>query len=79
VLGDTQTIVWPDTRDPLFNKLLQRVDAIFDGTMPDVTAGAHYYAAINSITPGGWFQKNIIDNASEHPLTAVAGGHHFYK
>ena len=40
VLGDSQTVVWGDYSDPLFEKVLYRVDDIYDGIYDDFTEGA---------------------------------------
>ena len=45
----------------------------------DPTDGALYYANLKVITPGGWFQKNIIDKPNEHPFILKIGAHSFYR
>ncbi len=78
-LGDSQTVLYPDPRDPGFIKLLQAVDGIYAGTGTDLSNGGLYYAALGNITPGGWFQREIVGEPEEHPVCARAGGHTFYK
>src|ERR1051326_685181 len=49
IVGDSQTVVYPQLGDPNFTKLLQYVDGVFDNTMTDsLTQGALYYADLNS-------------------------------
>jgi hypothetical protein len=78
-LGDSQTIVYPDIREPLFISLIQKIDDIYQGKGTDLSNGGLYYCNPSAITKGGWFEKTIIGNPAEHPICAHAGGHIFYR
>lgn len=66
------TTIW----EPTFVKLLAAVDGIFDGSIPDMTRGAHsihksgalYFCALNKIERP-WFKHNIVD--SKDPVTGL--------
>jgi hypothetical protein len=81
VLGDPMTIKYQDPREPAFQKVVQMVDQVFDGTLRDITNGAMYYADLNNptFTKDGWFQKNIIEKSDEHPRCAQIGTTTYYK
>jgi hypothetical protein len=78
VKGDPETIVYPDTRDPLFIKLLAAINDIYGGRQKDLTNGSHWYANPAAIT-SGWFKENIVDQPAVHPVTARVGGQTFWK
>lgn len=43
-LSEENTLYYPDTREPNFQRLLQWVDGVYDGTIEDkITNGAKYY------------------------------------
>jgi hypothetical protein len=76
IVGDSQTVEYPDVRDPLFQILLQRVDGIYEGVAPDnLVDGALYYADLQS--PGfdknGWFANTILKNPDKYPRLAQVG------
>lgn len=75
VKGDPGTVHYPDPRDPKFLNILQLVDTVYDDTRIDnLTGGALYYADIGQgITPGGWFERNIIGQPDIHSRTATIG------
>ena len=78
ILGDGQTVHYPDVRNPDFQKILQYVDAVFDlnNPMPDtLTNGALYYSDLNSsgFQKGGWFDRVILSNPTRFPRTATIG------
>jgi hypothetical protein len=81
VVGNSQTVLYPDPRDPDFISVMQLVDSVYDGTRADnLTDGALYYADIGrGITLGGWFEKNIINDPTNHPRTAQVGTTTFFK
>lgn len=81
VLGDNETIAYPDPRDPSFLQILQLTDTVYDGTRPDnLTNGALYYADMSSkgYRVGGWFDVNIARNA-DHPRVATIGTTTYFK
>ena len=45
----------------------------------DPTCGAHYYANLDEIQVGGWFQKHILTDAVNHPHLATIGKQDFFK
>ncbi len=81
ILGDGQTIKYPDSRDPKFLQVLQYVDTVYDDTRTDnLTGGALYYADLSrGVTPGGWFATNIVNNPTVHPRTAQIGTTTYFK
>jgi len=78
VKGDSQTIVYPDVRDPLFLRLIQALDAIYEGRSKDVTNGALYYGDLQDVT-SDWFKVHILGDPSAHPLCARIGRHSFFR
>lgn len=82
VLGDSQTIAYPDVRDPQFLQILQAVDSVYEGNRVDnLSNGALYYADLASpgYTKGGWFQRNIIEHPDLHPRVATVGTTTYFK
>ena len=76
VIGDGQTVKYPDPRDPVFVRLLQEVDGIYDNTTADnLTHGALYYADLSSpaYKPGNWFDRNIVQNPARFPRVTTVG------
>lgn len=78
VVGDSQTVAYPDIRDPNFQKLLQFVDAIFNDENPmadSLTSGALYYADLThaGFQKGGWFDRTILGNPQRFPRVAQIG------
>jgi len=81
VAGDGQTVKYPDPRDPAFQRVLQIVDSVFDGTMTDtLTNGALYYADLASpaYNKGGWFDRNVA-GSPDHPVVAKIGSTTYFK
>lgn len=80
-IGDSQTVEYPDPRDPEWQALLQNVEPIFSGEAVDnLTAGALYYCDPGpGITPGGWFAREIIGKPDEHPQVAKIGTTLYFK
>jgi hypothetical protein len=84
VLGDGQTVHYPDVRQPDFQKILQYVDFVFDPDNPladTLTNGALYYSDLNSsgFQKGGWFDRVIIGQPALHPRAAQIGTTTFFK
>lgn len=81
VIGDGQTVKYPDPRDPKFLLVLQYVDTVYDDTRADnLTDGALYYADLGrGVEVGGWFDRNIIANPAVHPRTAQIGTTTYFK
>lgn len=75
IVGDSQTVAYPDPADPTFQKLMSMAPSILSGANEgDITAGALYYADLGSpaYVKGGWFDKTIV-NSSQHERTAAIG------
>jgi hypothetical protein len=81
VLGDSQTVEYPDVRDPAFLAILQSVDSVYDDERQDLlTNGALYYADLGKgVTPGGWFDRNITQDPATHPRVAQIGTTTYFK
>jgi len=82
IKGDPETVWYPDSREPNFQKILQYVDGIYDGsTLDNLTNGALYYSDLNSpaFQKGGWFDVNIVQKPDEHPRTAQVGTTTYFK
>ena len=73
--SDPQSLRFPSPQDPSYLVALDVAQTV--GTDPDLTRGAHYYANLHFVT-SGWFQRNILENPSQHPLLAVVGEQSFY-
>jgi hypothetical protein len=43
VRGDSNTVRWPQTSDPSWERACLAVDAVFNGVAPDPTEGATFY------------------------------------
>ena len=81
VLGDGQTVAYPDPRDPLYLQILQLVDTVYDDSRADnLTGGALYYADLGSPAyhKGGWFDVNIAQS-KDHPRVATIGTTTYFK
>lgn len=82
VLGDGQTVEYPDVRDPQFLQVLQTVDAVYDDEKKDLlTNGALYYADLASpaYDKGGWFDRTIVQDPANHPRVAQIGTTTYFK
>lgn len=53
------TLVHPSIWEPNFLKLLQAVDGVFDGSVPDKSKGALYWGDLAKIE-SEWFRTNIV-------------------
>lgn len=73
VLGDSQTVLWPLPNDPVFALAAE----VYNGTSPDPTGGALYYANESAIT-SEWYQIHIVADPA-HEVTAQIGHHTFRK
>lgn len=81
VLGDSQTVWYPDSREPNFQRILQEVDGVYDGSTADtLTNNALYYADLSSpgYNKGGWFDR-CVANSPDHPRVAVIGSTTYFK
>jgi spore germination cell wall hydrolase CwlJ-like protein len=83
VPSDPEFNLQPKAGDVAFNNCLEYAKALL-GTKADititidVTKGAHYYANLKNVTLG-WFFRNIVQNPTQHPITAQIGLHTFFQ
>jgi hypothetical protein len=75
ICGDSQTVVWPAEIDVV--NLYALMTNVYNGTDPDNTNGALFYANEPEVGPG-WYRANIIEG-TEHPVTATVGQQTFRK
>jgi spore germination cell wall hydrolase CwlJ-like protein len=73
VLGDSQTVVFPDAAAA--SSLFGVVEAVYGSSDADPTSGALYYAN-EAVVGAGWYRTHIIENPA-HPITATIGRHTF--
>lgn len=53
VMGDRRITIVPDVREPNFQKLLQHIDSVFEGTMEDyLVSGACWYGYLGHLHYG---------------------------
>lgn len=77
VLGDPGTVRYPDSRDPRFLNVLIKATNIYEGTEPDTTGGALYYA--NLVTMNSqWFKTAILGNPEQHRRIGTVGAQTFF-
>ena len=74
----------PDIREPNFRRLLQLVEALWDGSMVDnITCNpkkekALYYAELDKVNRE-WFMENICRKPDIHPRTSIVGPVTFFR
>jgi hypothetical protein len=78
VKGDSDTVRWPNARDPVFQKLLAAMDGLFDNTLADTTQGSRYYANLSTAN-SPWFQQEIVNQPELHPRVMQMGSTFFFK
>jgi len=87
IYGKNQFTSMSVPSDPEFNLEPAANDVIFRACMtlahslesdPDPTLGAHYYANLKYVT-SGWFERNIVSDPVNHPVTVKIGNHTFYR
>ena len=69
-------IEFPDFRDPLFSRLVWKVESIFDGSIEDLSAGAKFWCHLPTVSEE--FKKAILQQPQEHPRLANVGGLYFF-
>jgi N-acetylmuramoyl-L-alanine amidase len=78
---DPEFHLQPAAGDPQFAFAILICEPTLNGSTPDPTKGAHYYAYLAECT-SGWFSRNISGpdgkGTPEHPLLAVIGKQNFY-
>lgn len=74
---DPQYGLEPSPHDAVWASCLYMSASVISGDS-DPVLGAVWYANLKTITPGGWFQKNILDHPEKHPLRIKIGQHSFF-
>ena len=67
-----------DHRDPVFQKLMWRVDSVYSGTEKDPIAGALFGVNLN-LPIREWFQKTVLEDLTAHPRVASVGQVTYFK
>jgi spore germination cell wall hydrolase CwlJ-like protein len=78
VPSDAEYRLFPANDDDDYLQILGVARHVLDGDVDDPTHGAVYYANLAHEDPQGWFQRNIVEKPTAHPVTAVIGGHSFF-
>jgi Cell Wall Hydrolase/Recombination endonuclease VII len=78
VSSDPEFNLIPNTNDAIYVSCQALALLVLAGSDEDITKGAHYYANLKNTT-SGWFFRNIVNNSTEHPITATIGHHTFFK
>jgi spore germination cell wall hydrolase CwlJ-like protein len=76
--SDPQYRRFPAEVDPQWQFCQQIAPEILADADPDPTNGALYYANLEIITPGCWFEIEVVLKPQIHPLLIVIRNHHFY-
>lgn len=63
--------------DPVADNARSIAGQILTGKVPDITNGALYYANLKTQN-SPWFTEQIVNNVSQHPVTAILLHHHFF-
>lgn len=75
-LDDSNTL-FPDVREPIFMRLMQRIDEVGSSYGDDLTNGAVYYVDVrNDSSP---LVRELLGKPDEHPLCSVFGRRHFFR
>lgn len=77
--NDPEYNLLPSPDDPTYIHCLADASAILNGTDPDETCRAHWYANLLNIDKGGWFDRHIVSCPGLHPLTVKIGHHSFFR
>jgi hypothetical protein len=64
--NEMPALVHPPIFDPTFIKLLQTVDGVFDGSVPDLSKGALYWGDLSKIERP-WFRERIVQSMKLDP------------
>jgi hypothetical protein len=78
VSSDPEFELLPADDDPIYQQCLTEASSILDGSDPDETEGACYYANLEHIPQDGWFWRHIVLDTTRHPLTKKIGDHSFF-
>jgi N-acetylmuramoyl-L-alanine amidase len=78
VTSDPEFNLQPSADDTQFAFCMDLVDLVLKGDNPDITNGACYYDNPKTAT-SEWFERVIVSDTVNHPLTAVIGRQNFYR
>jgi hypothetical protein len=67
---------FPDFRDPVFTRLIWKIESLFDNSADDITAGAKFWCHLPTVSEE--FKKTILQHPEEHPRLANIGGLFFF-
>jgi len=62
-----------------FQAVLRRADRIYDGTEPDITDGALFYADLSDPGLAESFRLMILGNPESHPRIGTVGRNSFFR
>jgi Cell Wall Hydrolase len=79
VPSDPEFNLLPPDNDPIYQACLVEAAGVMDGSDPDETNGALYYANLKNIDQNGWFARHIVNDAQRHPVLAIIGSQTFFK
>lgn len=69
-------VEFPDFRDPVFIRLIWKIESIFDGTVEDNANDAKFWCHLPTATEE--FKKTILQHPEEHPRLANVGSLYFF-
>ena len=68
---------YPDVREPVFTRLLQRIGGVTGPFREDLTNGAEYYLDLSKEVPK--HMRYLLDKPDSFHMCAVSGSRHFFK
>lgn len=68
---------FPDFRDPVFTRLLWKIESLFDNTADDISGGAKFWCHLPTVSEE--FKRTILQHPEEHPRTANVGSLFFFS
>lgn len=77
-LENPRAHVWLDY-SPSCQDCLEIADMVIRGMDADLTNGAVYYANLQQISAGAWFDRVIVKQPDKHPQTIQIGKHTFFR
>jgi spore germination cell wall hydrolase CwlJ-like protein len=78
VPSDREFNLRPKDGDTLFAACLAEAESMLSGEGDDITNGAVYYANLENIDKGGWFERVILAHPEKYPPTVKTGRHTFF-
>lgn len=77
VPSDPEYYLRPESTNVQYQFCRAMAEAVCEGSDPDATGGALYYACVENIE-SDWFKRNIIDDPARHPVKARIGRQTFF-